>query len=341
MLRALAQRGGQHHLAAGFDDGSVQAPTPTEIVPGLEARAARDVTLDTLLKRHAPDRLHLHNVVNPLALEQAAARGALLTIQDHRFFCPGRGKLTGAGEVCDQPMSATTCARCFDDARYFDQVLSLTRRRLDAARGMAAITVLSDYMKRELVRAGVEARRVHVIPPFVDGLDQAATPAGPPCALFVGRLVEAKGVRDAIAAWRSSRVRLPLVLAGTGSLRAALEGEQHQDIELRGWVPHHQLAALYARARVLIFPPRWQEPFGIVGLEALFMGVPVAAWQSGGVREWFPGTTLPGWGDVDALAELICASAERSGEAAEGFDRDLLMERLIALYDGRRRTDDE
>lgn len=78
-------------------------------------------------------------------------------------------------------------------------------------------------MKMELEAVGVPPGQLHVIPPFVHGLDTGASRAGPPGVLFVGRLVEAKGVRDAVLAWRRSGVELPLVVVGTGRLREDLD----------------------------------------------------------------------------------------------------------------------
>jgi glycosyltransferase involved in cell wall biosynthesis len=147
--------------------------------------------------------------------------------------------------------------------------------------------------------------------------------------LFVGRLVETKGVADAIEAWRRSRLELPLVFAGTGPLRELAEAS---GCPVLGWVPHERLAAVYKRARALVFPPRWQEPFGIAGLEALTLGVPVAAWESGGVGEWHPGHGLVPWGDVDALAAALARAAGRPAPAVAGFEPEALMRRLEALY---------
>jgi glycosyltransferase involved in cell wall biosynthesis len=147
--------------------------------------------------------------------------------------------------------------------------------------------------------------------------------------LFVGRLTEAKGVRDAVDAWRLSEVGLPLVFAGTGLLRSFLED---RGFEVLGWLPRRGLSAAYRRARALLMPSRWQEPFGIAGLEALNFGIPVVAWNSGGIAEWHPGEGLVPWGDVPALARSLREAVGFRAQAPTGFDRAVLMDRLQAVY---------
>ena len=154
------------------------------------------------------------------------------------------------------------------------------------------------------------------MPPVAYGLDHDARADGPPCVLFAGRVVEAKGIRDAISAWRRSGSELPFVVAGTGPLRREIEAE---GVEVPGWLDRRRLSAAYRRAAVLVMPSRWQEPFGIVGLEALTLGTPVAAWDSGGVREWHPGgELLVPWGDVDGLARALHSRPEHGVDSLAG-----------------------
>jgi glycosyltransferase involved in cell wall biosynthesis len=324
-------------LAVGEDDGTVRAPCQVSLLPGLEVRTESPVDLDDVVAGFSPDAIHVHNLVNPAVLAWAARRAdTLLTVQDHRFFCPTRGKWTLGGEVCRQPMTREVCAGCFEDPAHFREVHALTERRLACARRLP-VTVLSRYMRDELVAAGVPPRRLHVVPPFVHGLDLGATASGPPCVLFVGRLVEAKGVRDAVDAWRRSGVELPLVFAGTGPLRAELAARASRmgaALEVLGWVERDRLSGLYRRARALLLPPRWQEPFGLAGLEALGFGVPVAAWESGGVGEWHPGEPgLVRWGDVEGLARALADAVDRRGTLPPRFERDEAIGRLLALYE--------
>jgi glycosyltransferase involved in cell wall biosynthesis len=285
----------------------------------------------------SPDVIHVHNVMNPAVLEWAASRrNALLTVQDHRFFCPSRGKWTLEGRECGEIMGREACAACFEDESYFGEILGLTERRLGAVRGMTAVTVLSRYMREELVKLGVSPPRVRVVPPFVHGFDHEAAPGGPPCVLFVGRLVQAKGVLEAMEAWRRSGVGLPLVVAGTGALREEIEARARETagppLEVLGWVDREGMSSLYRRARVLVLPSRWQEPYGITGIEAFSFGVPVAAWESGGVAEWHPGIGLVPWGDVDALAREIASAVDRRVVLPPSYPRDEAIGRLLVLY---------
>ena len=328
LLDALAD-GHDLHLAVGRDDGSASPPCPVSVVPGLDSRTRAGADLAPLLERLRPDLVHVHNVVNPAVLEWAAGLDAVMTVQDHRFFCPGRGKWTLDGRVCGDAMARDVCAGCFDDASYFEDTLRLTADRLEPLKRMR-VTVLSAYMQRELIQAGVPAERIAVVPPVVCDLDLEVRADGPRCVLFVGRLVEAKGIRDAIDAWRRSRSDLPFVIAGTGPLRREIEAA---GIEVLGWLDRRRLCAAYRRAAVVAMPSRWQEPFGIVGLEALTLGTPVAAWDSGGVREWHPGgELLAPWGDVDGLARAIRVGPGRSVDPPGGFERDVLIRRMEAVY---------
>jgi glycosyltransferase involved in cell wall biosynthesis len=332
VAREQARRGHEVHIAAGATDDlaeTVTLPAAIHLLPGLEARSAEPLDLDRLLRALRADVVHVQTVVNPVALAHAAARGAVFTIQDHRSFCPARGKWTAAGEVCTAAASPTVCGECFSDAAYGGEMIALTQARLDAVRASTTV-VLSEYMRGELVAAGLSRERVHVVPPFVDFEEETRSEAveGPDCVLFVGRLVAAKGPRDAVEAWRASGVDLPLVVAGTGPLRAEIEAG---GADVRGWVPHRSLPGLLRRARALLMPSRWQEPFGIAGLEALSHGVPVVAWQSGGMREWHPGP-LAAWGDVAALAQGLRDAVARKARMPDGFERDVLMERLDAVY---------
>jgi glycosyltransferase involved in cell wall biosynthesis len=301
MVAELVGRGREVHVAAG--SGAADG-IGTHRVKGLDARTEAQTELEAFLQSVSPDLIHVHNVMNPVALRVAADAGAVMTVHDHRAFCPGQGKLTVQGRVCRTAMSREACAACFDNQDYFEKVFALTSARLDAMARMS-LRVLSRYMANELVRAGIAAERVTVVPAPQPDLPDVA-PAGPAGVLFVGRLAAGKGVWDAAEAWRKSGVQVPLTYVGTGPERSRLEASGHTVL---GWVSRARLSGLMSAARVVVVPSRWQEPFGLVGPEALSVGTPVVAWASGGIPEWHPGGDfLVPWGDVEGLAQAIAAA---------------------------------
>jgi hypothetical protein len=64
--------------------------------------------LQSLIEEFAPDVVHANDVTQPHLLEIVAAwnRG-VVTVQDHRFFCPGQGKVDLDDVACREPMGET------------------------------------------------------------------------------------------------------------------------------------------------------------------------------------------------------------------------------------------
>ncbi|MFT5681468.1 MAG: glycosyltransferase involved in cell wall biosynthesis, partial [Myxococcota bacterium] len=279
------------------------------------------------------DVVHVQNVMNPTALSRLTASGrAVVTIQDHRVFCPGPGKTLPDDAPCKQLMSEATCATCLPEPGYRAQLLALTEARRAALLG-ARLVVLSDYMAAELAAVGLPGAAV--IPPWVD------LPTGPPQSgdgfLMGGRLVAHKGIQRALKAWQEADTAMPLHVAGAGPLSETLAGST-----ALSWLSRAALLEVMAASRALLFPSRWQEPFGILGLQALSVGTPVILFPSGGTRDWSAaGCVLVG--SVPEMSEAITAlSADparaaalgRAGQAAvlSRFSRAALLPELLAVY---------
>ncbi len=364
-LLAIASRQAAEHrvsLAVGRVESDASPPPGVELhlTPGLGGRergsdaAAR--RLGELVDRLRPDLVHIHNVLQPAVMQAAAhCAPAVATVQDHRSFCPGRGRLLPDGTPCGAAPSAQACAACLDDPDYASMITDLTRRRAQALRGFSRVVVLSDYMRGELVSAGLDPRRLRVVPPFPWSPAAPDPPAAnlplAPLVLASGRLVWAKGFHLLLEAWAMARPALPLVIAGDGPARAALEAQATQlgldrrRVHFAGWLPRPGVEGLLGRARLVVMPSLWAEPFGIAGLEAQARGVPVAAFDVGGVRDWL--RPEHGWltpaADVAALAQALGEAslpgvAQRRGAlaasfAATHFDPELCMALLASTYE--------
>jgi glycosyltransferase involved in cell wall biosynthesis len=351
----LSDRGGaDHHLAAvvretirhgvrasvayGRIEGRSLLPQGMEAVRVKALARAVDVTsdLDRVpgLAEHF-DLVHLQNVMNPTAIEAGLGGGrAVITIQDHRVFCPGPGMTMPDGSRCRVTMSDADCTGCLPDALYRRATIDLTRRRLQCLAG-AELIVLSAYMAGELARAGLS--RLTVLPPWVETSPPKIDPGS--SFLIAGRLVAHKGVVDGWLAWRDAGKPLPLEVAGAGPLEHEFEGAR-----MLGWLPPDDLRSVLRRSRALIFPPRWQEPFGILGVEALAVGTPVIAVDRGGIGDWSTrGCIVVPPNDRAALTEAVMQLAAdperalhlgREGQSAieEKLGREVLASKLLRLY---------
>ena len=170
-------------------------------------------------------------------------------------------------------------------------------------RGVDAFVFNSQATRQSVERLAGAARPFIVAPPGGDrlpapsaGLDVQARAgeAGPVRILFVGSLIERKGLHILLEA-------LAALPAGSGSLEVVGDGGRDaayavrirrqierlglaEAVELRGALNDDGLAQAYARSHVLAVPSEY-EGFGIAYLEAMGFGLPVLASAAGGAAE--------------------------------------------------------
>jgi glycosyltransferase involved in cell wall biosynthesis len=146
-------------------------------------------------------------------------------------------------------------------------------RRFHAA--AAAVMVSTESLERELV-----LRRFRNLQRWSRGVDttlfrpgiSSVYEAPRPISLFVGRVAVEKGIEDFLS------LNLPgtKVVVGDGPQRQVLQ-RRYPDVHFVGVKHGEDLARYYAGADVFVFPSR-TDTFGLVMLEALASGVPVAAY---------------------------------------------------------------
>jgi glycosyltransferase involved in cell wall biosynthesis len=159
-------------------------------------------------------------------------------------------------------------------------------------------------------------------------------------AVWSGRIVPEKGTHLAIEAARAAR--MPLTIAGPIHDREYFErclATAGPDVNYAGHLASAALAELVGDAEVALVTPCWEEPFGLVAIEALACGTPVAAFARGALPEILDARTgaLARPGDIDDLARQIEVARGRSRaacrrRAVRHFSLEAMTDRYLAAY---------
>jgi glycosyltransferase involved in cell wall biosynthesis len=250
-----------------------------------------------------PDAVLLHKVSDHRRV-RALARSfpTAHMVHDHDLVCPRRHKYFPLNHAaCNQPAGVACYSNlCFVQRADKGAAIPIrlrgtgqVRRRLSAGAEVRKFLVGSAYMKRELEMNGVPANRITVVHPIPAALSEpcAQKLGAAPDLLFVGQVIRGKGVDLMLRALSQLKGEWTATVVGSGNhLEACRALAQElgisEQVRFAGWVEHGQLERYYARARAVVVPSRWPEPFGMVGVEAMARGRAVIAFDTGGISDW-------------------------------------------------------
>jgi glycogen(starch) synthase len=158
------------------------------------------------------------------------------------------------------------------------------------------ITASSKAVKDELIKLNPEVEEyTTVIYPSLEEPEIEAVPVSfsLPVLLCFGRVVNEKGFDLAIEAVYIISKKYPgikLLIAGDGPAKDELIKKTkklgiEQNVDFLGWINPDQIPDVINKSSVVIVPSRWKEAFGQVALQAMQLGRPVIAADSGGLKE--------------------------------------------------------
>lgn len=229
----------------------------------------------------AADIIIIHNIIPTEQLKILPEKKTFFFAHDHNIYCQRHHYYYPVGRInCHRKRTPFLCKLC-----------SLGRNEappLEEYRKYPAL-VLSDFMAGNLYKNGFE--KVFKLPAFIKTAAKERTflPDGILRILFLGQLIRGKGADLMLKTLSKLDIPFMCTVAGDGKDRPMLEKmvetlKLDDKVRFLGFVSAPE--KLWADCDVFVFPIRWQEPFGLVGLEAMAHGVPVVAFDRGGVREW-------------------------------------------------------
>lgn len=292
-------------------------PAPAEIL-----RISREVT--RIRSEFAPDIVHLH-------FSDASTFFYLRTIEAH----PAPTALTF--HVHPPEQTHRTDGMILACIRGVDRVSACSQATLDIVTTMAPEVT----ERARVIRYGLPVPKAEAGPLSFE----------PPVVATAGRLVPEKGfdvLVEAAPALRERHPGLRIVVAGDGpeidGLRAQVRRLGVEDcVELLGWVEPEEIHALFGSATVIAVPSVWQEPFGLVAVQAGLAARPAVITAVGGLPEAADedAAVQVQPGDPRALAEAISgliidpARAQRMGDSARSRAvREFGFERSVNDHEG-------
>jgi hypothetical protein len=218
-----------------------------------------------------------------------------------------------------------------------DESVSAALRQAGQGGRPPAIAAVSEF------QAGAWRRVVRVdavLPPYPPTAVIGWSPTAGTGALFAGRLSPEKGAAEAIDIAAAAGVPIDVY----GDIYDRRYSREQID-RRRSWpgvtvheaVPRTSLWEAMARAAVVVYPARWDEPFGMAAAEAQACGTPVVAFRRGGLSEVImdgvTGFLVPA-DDVRAAAEAVSQAAAVSRSACrEHAERQLDLELSLDAHE--------
>lgn len=285
--------------------------SPTWCVAGVGEQS----TLTALSQWH-PDVIYCHKLTDP------SLEGKIIRFAPSVYFAHDYDGMCVSGTKTFKFPTTQPCTRRFGWQclmHYFPNrcggsspvtMLKLYehhRRRLENMRVYDAIVTQSDHMLEELRKHGLSAQQAYDFSNHPEesaagetdisvSRNGAGNGKNEVSLLFAGRMEYLKGAHFLIDALPEVQKRLqtPLrvILVGEGRERRSLmssaekiQSDQIQ-IEFPGWLERKVLEDLFQRSDLLVVSSVWPEPFGLIGIEAGLFGLPVAAFDVGGIRDW-------------------------------------------------------
>ena len=361
-----------HNLESEYSDYFVSPWDPN--ATGLRNRAKNALRMmhsseaATQMKRliadTKPDLAHIHHIYHQLSssiLYPLADAGVpvVQTVHDYKLVCPNYKLFNPrTSSPCDKCMGHTyyhaIFERCLQDSAlsgllgcaeaYWTLISRVYKSKV------SHFTVSNDHLKGKLLRYGIPAERIDIIPNFIDLDAYAPRYDSDGYALYFGRISTEKGIPTLIEAMKQlPSLTLKIVGDGPqlGALQTYVEDSSLDNVQFLGPAWDEELKPILAGAMFVVVPPIWPENSPFVIYQSFAAGKPVIGSTVGGIPDLIDdnenGLLFQAQDDED-LAEkmrflasrpdLVSEMGRHARSKAEGeYDPQVHFEKMMSVYE--------
>lgn len=281
------------------------------------------------LEKEKPDVVNVHNLypfISPAALFECKKAGlpVVMTVHNFRLICP-TGLFMRDGrpcETCLQRGDEWSCIRYNCEHSMLKSTGYALRNAYARWTGaykkcVSAFACITEFQRRKLIEAGFDAKKIVVIPNFLDNSKTSAFTEGTYVA-YCGRLSAEKGI-DLIIEVARRHPEIMFKFAGEARDQR-ISSNIPSNCELLGYLSGDALKDFYRNAAFFVMASKWYEGFPMSILEAAQYRKCVIAPDHGGFTE------IIGKGD-DAIGILFRPA-----------DVNDLEQKIVQLYNDRQLT---
>jgi glycosyltransferase involved in cell wall biosynthesis len=242
------------------------------------------------------DIVHFHNwhfAIGPFAiyLLKWFRIPTVLTIHNYRLLCPSSTLFYGNALHPENAKKSFAWSAVFQRAYKGSFFLSFwiafivwVHHRLGTWRGVSKYVFLSKFMRDLFADSYLQLndKQLFVKPNSISdpGLIDSARSDD---FIFVGRLTHEKGIIPLLESWKDLPYKLRIFGSGPFQDMAKNYSVRYPNISFHGQTDKNGIVAEMRKCSILLFPSVWYEPFGMTIIEAFACGMPVMAFEIGGI----------------------------------------------------------
>jgi glycosyltransferase involved in cell wall biosynthesis len=248
-----------------------------------------------IIKREKPDIAHIHNIficVTPsvyFALKEENVP-IVQSLHNYRFFCI-KGTFFDQGAVCEKCKGRqffnAVIRKCWRNSFLLS---FLSAKILEKGefflKKIDSFIVTSEFSRDKFIELGFDKERIHLKVNFLTIEPEESNRDGN-YALFLGRLVDYKGIETLIKAFKiSSPFNLKIV--GDGPLKKEVQdfASSHANVEWLGKIGRDSVLEAIKNSSFVIFPSECYENMPVVIMESFVFSKPVLASKLGAVKDF-------------------------------------------------------